>query len=104
MLINPYLNRHLFTNFRAICVFPPPPIPNNTNTRCVAQATEAVDSLKYSESCFKASVLPVKILEGPGGFVLRLELGIVFTGGGTDVVLFTRIHQSGLVRLMLHSR
>ena len=93
MLTDRYLVRHSFTNFRAICVFPPPPIPNNTNTRCVAQATEAVDSSKYSESCSKASFLPVKIPEGPGGFVLRLGLGAVFTGGGTDAVLCTTIHK-----------
>ena len=104
MLINPYLIRHLFTNFRAICVFPPPPIPNNTNTRCVAQATEAVDSSKYSESRFKASFLPVKILEGPGGFVLRLELGAVFTGGGTGAVLFTTIHKVESLQSMLRPR
>ena len=103
MLINPYLIRHLFTNFRAICVFPPPPIPNNTNTRCVAQATEVVDSSKYSESRFNASFLPVNILEGPGGFVFRLGLGTVFTGGGTNSILFTTIHEIKSLQSMLCS-
>ena len=103
MLINPYLIRHLFTNFRAICVFPPPPIPHNTNTRCVAQATEAVDSSNYSESRFKASFLPVNILEGPGGFVFRLGLGAVFMGVGANSILFTTIHEIELLQLALRS-
>ena len=103
MLTDPYLVRHSFTNFRAICVFPPPPIPNKTNTRCVAQATEAVDSSKYSESRFKASFLPVNILEGPGSFVFRLGLGAVFTGFGANSILFTTIHEIKSLQPMLCS-
>ena len=103
MLTNLYLVRNSFTNFRAICVFPLPPIPNKTNTLCVAQATEAVASSKYSESRIKASFLPVKILEGPGGFVLRLGLGAVFTEGGTNAILFTTVHEIESLQSILHS-
>ena len=103
MLTDPYLVRHSFTNFRAICVFPPPPIPNNTNTRYVTQATEAIDSSKYSESRFNASFLPVNILEGPGGFVFRLGLGAVFTGVGANSVLFTIIHEIRSLQSALRS-
>ena len=103
MLTDPYLARHSFTNFRAICVFPPPPIPNNTNTRCVAQATEAVDSSKYSESRFKASFLPVNILEGPGGFVLRLGFGAVVTGIGANSILSTTTHEIKSLQSALRS-
>ena len=102
-MLNSYLVRHSFTNFRAICVFPPPPIPNNTNTRCVAQATEAVDSSKYSESFFNASFLPVNILEGPGGFVFRLGFGAVSTGVGTNSILFTTTHEIKSLQSALHS-